>query len=431
MSLCTPAKIHQGKNLPIQCDIAFICLCPMPEIFKEYQDCRIRRYKERYFLQLHPKHVAFCSYKGKKFVVCAEVYGGPVTVSIVEELHYYGVSTIVGIGFVGSLSIKFSIGSNLNVNKALSESGTTPHYIKDAFKSDWVSSDWDFSLLDPITKLESVECWTTNAIYREYLSDVNKFRELGCDVVNMDTSHLFASCRLLNMFYGYVCTVSDVLNEEWENHLSNAVNTNESKGESIVLTQQRKLISSILENINVITTAKDQQDQLRLSYIRNSVIAFFIEKNICKSHDINHIDRCSDMLNKVLINDPSLSQQIKFSLHVAVLLHDVDDGKFVTNENYDNARNILRLHNVCRELEDQIIEIISYISSSKNGDSIPEKAEDKEYLLYPRFVDRLDAIGVHGVIRCYQFTKTKSNPLFLESTLIPSEHSDKEYEGSL
>ena len=66
-----------------------------------------------------------------------------------------------------------------------------------------------------------VTIWTTNAIYREYKHDVDFAKDMGCQVVNMDTSHLFASCKMLNMMYGYFATVSDLMTDEseWKNDL--------------------------------------------------------------------------------------------------------------------------------------------------------------------------------------------------------------------
>src|SRR5579863_5537685 len=115
MSLCNPTKIHKDKVLPYNVDIAIICFTPMPECFKQFEitHSTIRYFSEnnepsisshntlhndiqrlRYFLHIHPTHVMFCKYKDINFIVISEVYGGPVAVSIVEELAFYGISFI-------------------------------------------------------------------------------------------------------------------------------------------------------------------------------------------------------------------------------------------------------------------------------------------------------------------------------------------------
>jgi len=65
--------------------------------------------------------------------------------------------------------------------------------------------------------------------------------------------------------------------------------------------------------------------------------------------------------------------------------------------------------------------MVSIVSASKNGDRIPEEIKDKEWMLIPRYADRIEAIGIIGVERCYTYTKNVSKlPLYLESSPKPS-----------
>jgi uridine phosphorylase len=237
----TPGKLLAGKSLPIKCDIAIICLCPMPTYFEQFKsDIQT---DERLFVHLHPYHIMFCRHNNINFIVCAEIYGGPVCVSIVEELNYYGVKCILGLGFVGSFDKQFTTGNIIQVVKALSEPGTTPHYDKSEFID---GDDKIIELFKKDSRINSVIVWTTNAIYREYKPDIEYAKRLGCNVVNMDTSHLFASCKLLNITYGYFATVSDLMINEsdWNNDLTNSI---ENGSQS-----QKILIDIILEKISII-----------------------------------------------------------------------------------------------------------------------------------------------------------------------------------
>lgn len=228
-----------NKSLSIPCNIGIICFCPANQEFEKYKNSN--QIKERLFLCLHPDHVMLCTIDNINIIVLSEVYGGPVTVSLVEELHYYGISHIIGIGYVGSFDNNYPIGTNVICAKTLSELGTTPHYLQDEFIE---SND----RISDIFNMESVVIWTTNAIYREYKSDVESAKIKGCQCVNMDTSHFFASCKLLNIQCCYIATVSDFMNEIWTNELIDAV----SDDMNIVLKAQNLMVDMVCHNIKYI-----------------------------------------------------------------------------------------------------------------------------------------------------------------------------------
>eukprot|EP00088_Acartia_fossae_P027574 TRINITY_DN28319_c0_g1_i1.p1 TRINITY_DN28319_c0_g1~~TRINITY_DN28319_c0_g1_i1.p1 ORF type:complete len:149 (+),score=25.48 TRINITY_DN28319_c0_g1_i1:3-449(+) len=63
--------------------------------------------------------------------------------------------------------------------------------------------------------------------------------------------------------------------------------------------------------------------------------------------------------------------------------------------------------------------MISFVSASVNGNSVPDKARSDPSLLWPRFCDRLEAIGVIGAVRCYQYNTEKEDPLCTPNTPRP------------
>lgn len=110
---------------------------------------------------------------------------------------------------------------------------------------------------------------------------------------------------------------------------------------------------------------------------------------------------------------------------LAALLHDLDDRKlFPDHKNYENARRVMK--KVCESrgdpddkagLGDRVISMISYVSTSGNGDEVPEEFKDHPWVLIPRWADRLEAVGRKvGIPRCAQYTKGIRRPLFTERT---------------
>lgn len=92
-------------------------------------------------------------------------------------------------------------------------------------------------------------------MYREYRDDILFAIEKGCKVVNMDTSHLYASCKLLDIECAYYAVVSDVINidsntnhqseNKWDNDLTTTINGNNSPVSQSV----NRLIESLLASI--------------------------------------------------------------------------------------------------------------------------------------------------------------------------------------
>jgi hypothetical protein len=68
-----------------------------------------------------------------------------------------------------------------------------------------------------------VQAMTADAIYREYDQDLDHARENGCDIVNCDSSHLFAVSRDVGIRSTECGVLSDVAagdGEEWESELA-------------------------------------------------------------------------------------------------------------------------------------------------------------------------------------------------------------------
>jgi uncharacterized protein len=142
------------------------------------------------------------------------------------------------------------------------------------------------------------------------------------------------------------------------------------------------------------------------------------DNNVSECHGLNHaIQVMNNAQNASNAQDYKLSEDEKECILLAALLHDADDRKFFpNNRNYENLRSIL--HDKNEEVIYQVMCMIDLVSSSKNGDSIPDFVKNKEWLLIPRYADRLEAIGVIGIERCYLYGKVK-NPvadLYLDIT---------------
>jgi uncharacterized protein len=175
-------------------------------------------------------------------------------------------------------------------------------------------------------------------------------------------------------------------------------------------------IEKTLEEI--FSTFNGDSDGDSLQDNANSLEEIFVEKKISPCHGINHAKAVMYNAWEALKDYPKLSKNDKLAVLLAALLHDADDGKFFPcHKNNENLK--LVLHKKGKDFVDKIEYMVNLVSSSKNGNIIPDDIKDKEWMLIPRYADRLEAIGLIGIERCLTYNLTISRPLFLSTTPRP------------
>lgn len=118
---------------------------------------------------------------------------------------------------------------------------------------------------------------------------------------------------------------------------------------------------------------------------------------------------------------PPLAMPTRLSVRLAALLHDADDKKYspATAKTYDNARAMMEDAGADAGVAANALRMISLVSCSANGNSMPRDALDRPELLWPRWADRLEATGEIGVVRCFQYNQHCGAPLSAEATPRP------------
>jgi len=145
--------------------------------------------------------------------------GGPQTAIVVEELAHIGVSKIIGIGAAGSIDPDIPKGSQVVAQVALCSDGTSKAYT-DApeIKGDAVLCSSALAAGEKLsTGVRMVCVVTTDAIYRETEADVHTWTKQGAQVVNMETSALYAAsatCGISSLWLGHVSDC--MVGSEWE-----------------------------------------------------------------------------------------------------------------------------------------------------------------------------------------------------------------------
>ncbi len=138
--------------------------------------------------------------------------GAPQAAIILEELKYLGAQRIWVLGYAGSLTPLFPLGTLVGVHRAYCDEGTSPHYGKYGWG---ISSQALAQCLSQRSHLAWGEIWTTDAIYRETPVKIRYFTNLGCQLVDMETSCYFHVGQTLGLDVSALMVVSDELYHAW------------------------------------------------------------------------------------------------------------------------------------------------------------------------------------------------------------------------
>ena len=213
-------------------EVALVGYCPRPPCLDQYEP---RDTASQYFIHVPPSNVQVCRYEDVEFLSITHVYGGPVSSALIEELAFYGIRYVLAYGLAGGLGTKnLKMGDFYLVEKALAMDGTTPHYTGDKLIP---SDDFLNSRIEELAKetgfpeMKPVQALTADAIYREYDEDLEFAKENGCDIVNCDSSHLFAVSRDVDIRSTECGVLSDVAQgngEDWQSTLSGMLSADDS-----------------------------------------------------------------------------------------------------------------------------------------------------------------------------------------------------------
>ena len=251
----TPSKLVGRRFAPNTfpgIKVALVGYCPRPAILDRYAP---RDTTDQYFIHVPPSSVQICKHNGIEFLSLVHVYGGPVSAALVEELAYYEIEYVLAYGLAGGLGTKnLRMGDFYLIERALAMDGTTPHYTQDALiPSDALLNTRILELAQQtgFPNITSVQAWTGDAIYREYDEELEAARAQGCDIVNCDSSHLFAVSRAVGIHSTECGVLSDVASSdgaEWASTLAVMLSETD-EGELNPLARTGKIVEFYVERL--------------------------------------------------------------------------------------------------------------------------------------------------------------------------------------
>lgn len=132
---------------------------------------------------------------GIPWAMLPRTIGGPYTVLVAEQLRAAGARLIVGLSSAGRVSRHLSLPSLVVATSAIRDEGTSLHYLppaRDVKCPSGVTGALRAELAATGWRVESGEVWTTDAPYRETLTQLHHWAVEGALAVEMQAASLFA-----------------------------------------------------------------------------------------------------------------------------------------------------------------------------------------------------------------------------------------------
>lgn len=176
----------------------------------------MKEFREKLLSNINPETSPAIIYAKDDIIGVTQVlWGGPQTAIILEELGYLGVKNVIGVGASGSLE-KTKLGSLFIAESGFCSDGTS----KDYTEKEEVYADKELlRIAREITKDEEDtifgRVWATDAIYREFPSMVELWRNRGASAVNYETSSLYAVAEDKDMKAIYLSNITDLVIPPW------------------------------------------------------------------------------------------------------------------------------------------------------------------------------------------------------------------------
>lgn len=147
-------------------------------------------------------------------------WGGPQAAIIVEELAFIGVKYILGYGTAGSINKTIGKGQQVVGVKSLITDGTSKSYVSD--RAELLGNSDLINITKEVSTqighdVKEVCVANVDALYRETKKLISEYQTMGADIVNLETSALFAACESCNIASTWIGFISDCLvDEAWD-----------------------------------------------------------------------------------------------------------------------------------------------------------------------------------------------------------------------
>lgn len=158
--------------------------------------------------------------EGKRLVVFHPGVGAPLVVGFLEEVIALGCTKFIACGGAGVLDGTLAVGHIVVPNVAVRDEGTSYHYLPPTREVS--ASSTGVAAIEAVLQAHNCEyvvgkTWTTDGLYRETATKVQRRRAEGCITVEMEAASFFAVAQFRGVTFAQLLYGGDdVSSEKWD-----------------------------------------------------------------------------------------------------------------------------------------------------------------------------------------------------------------------
>lgn len=226
----TPEAIIEPKRLIKPIDIPeHAVACFFQDVitrFSQQHKARVIRHL-RSEIGTHPIYELEVS--GKRLAVFHPGVGAPLAAGLLEEIIALGCKKFIACGGAGVLDGTVVVGHPVIPTAAIRDEGTSYHYLPPGREVS--ASPAGVATLETVLKAHQIEyllakTWTTDGLYRETVTKMQRCRAEGCLTVEMEAAAFFAVAQFRGVQFAQLLYGGDDLSgsewdsRQWDSHAS-------------------------------------------------------------------------------------------------------------------------------------------------------------------------------------------------------------------
>jgi uridine phosphorylase len=210
-----PHHMVERIDMPEHCVVCFF-QDVIAELIEVHQ-ARVLAH-QRSEIGMHP--IYEIDFEGRRVAFFHPGVGAPLAAGLLEEVIARGGRKFIACGGAGVLDGEITCGRVVVTTSAVRDEGTSYHYL--APSREVAASPEGVAALERTLKARNVDyligkTWTTDGIYRETRSKVERRRREGCLTVEMEAAAFFAVARFRGVLFAQLLYGGDdVSGEQWD-----------------------------------------------------------------------------------------------------------------------------------------------------------------------------------------------------------------------